>query len=710
MALILADRVRELTATTGTGSVTLIGSPDGFETFAASIGDGNTTYYTIAEKTGDNWEVGVGTYRSAGNLLERTTVLSSSDGGNKVAFAAGDKDVFVTLPAEKVVSTDAAGTMAYQNANSVAITGGAIDGTTIGSTTPAAGTFTTLTATGQTSLGGAAGSESLRVKTFAGTPNGWLEVTGSSTSTNGVYVTSTASNLYANTNGGAFRFFTDTATTKEQFRVANTASAVNYVQVNGGATGGIPAISAQGSDSTVALSLSAKGGTGIVFFTNSGANRGFRVTHAANSVNYLTAEGSATGQVSRFYTTGTDANISLALQTTGTGAIDLAAGSSGVNISNGGTVTAITRTATGSGYTSIPTVAITAPTTAGGVQATATAQMYTYAATIQAGGTGYTLNDVLTVSGGTPNGSAATYTVTGVTGGVVTAVTVNLASSYTVLPSNPASTTGGTGTGCTLNLLWALHSAFTITNAGSGYVEQPTVTFSGGGGGSGAAAYATVGSASVVRSLGSSLQFYTPAGEQFRVQDSGATSANYWIAQGIGAGNSPYLIASGSDSNVGGFITSKGTGALALRSGSGGTQLQVAHTASAVNYVQVTGGTTGNQAVISSQGSDANVGLLLSTKGTASLQIRTNAGAQTQFRVAHTANAVNFASVTGNISGSAPAFSVDGTDTNIDLALTPKGTGLVRFGTLTATADTAISGYITIKDSGGTTRKLAVIT
>lgn len=49
-------------------------------------------------------------------------------------------------------------------------------------------------------------------------------------------------------------------------------------------------------------------------------------------------------------------------------------------------------------------------------------------------------------------------------------------------------------------------------------------------------------------------------------------------------------------------------------------------------------------------------------------------------------------------------------EADIDLALTPKGTGRVRFGTNTASADVAISGYIEVKDSGGTVRKLATIT
>jgi hypothetical protein len=108
MALVLADRVKETTTTTGTGTVTLLGASTGFQSFSA-IGNGNTTYYTIAGQTGSEWEVGIGTYTSSGTTLARTTVLSSSNSGSLVNFSAGTKDVFVTYPAEKSVNQDANG-------------------------------------------------------------------------------------------------------------------------------------------------------------------------------------------------------------------------------------------------------------------------------------------------------------------------------------------------------------------------------------------------------------------------------------------------------------------------------------------------------------------------------------------------------------------------------------------------------------------------
>jgi hypothetical protein len=100
MALVLADRVQETTTTTGTGTVTLAGAVSGYQTFAA-VGDGNSTYYTIAG--GTEWEVGIGTYTASGTTLSRITVISSSNSGSLVTFSAGSKNVFVTYPSARAV-------------------------------------------------------------------------------------------------------------------------------------------------------------------------------------------------------------------------------------------------------------------------------------------------------------------------------------------------------------------------------------------------------------------------------------------------------------------------------------------------------------------------------------------------------------------------------------------------------------------------------
>ena len=220
MALVLLDRVKETTTTGGLGTFTLDGTSIGFQPFSV-IGNGNTTYYSVVDSSTGDWEVGIGTYNTG--TLSRDTVLSSSNGGNKVPFATNSKDIFVAYPAEKAVTLDTPqtltdktfvdadlgtptagvltnatglplttgvtgtlpvgnggtgattltgyvkasgtsaftavasipagditglGTMATQNANNVAITGGSINGTTIGATTATTGIFTNVTASG----------------------------------------------------------------------------------------------------------------------------------------------------------------------------------------------------------------------------------------------------------------------------------------------------------------------------------------------------------------------------------------------------------------------------------------------------------------------------------------------------------------------------------------------------------------------------------
>ncbi len=108
MALVVNDRVKETSTTTGTGTFTLDGAVTGFETFSSAIGNSNTTYYAISIQGGAEFEVGLGTV--AAGTLARTTIISSSNSDSVVDFSAGTKDVFCTLPASKAV---------YKNASDV---------------------------------------------------------------------------------------------------------------------------------------------------------------------------------------------------------------------------------------------------------------------------------------------------------------------------------------------------------------------------------------------------------------------------------------------------------------------------------------------------------------------------------------------------------------------------------------------------------------
>ena len=119
MALVLNDRVKETTTTTGTGTVNLAGAEEGFESFVAGIGDGNETFYSIF--AGTEFEVGRGTVTDATpDTLSRTTVFSSSNSDNLVNFSAGDKTVICTYPASKAPSASMDAT-AYINTHNSTI-------------------------------------------------------------------------------------------------------------------------------------------------------------------------------------------------------------------------------------------------------------------------------------------------------------------------------------------------------------------------------------------------------------------------------------------------------------------------------------------------------------------------------------------------------------------------------------------------------------
>jgi hypothetical protein len=105
MAFVIADRVRETTTTTGTGTITLAGAVTNFETFTANLSNSDTTYYAIVDNTNGAFEVGLGTFTSSGTTLARS-VIASSNSNNLVDFGAGTKDVFITVPASKMVVED----------------------------------------------------------------------------------------------------------------------------------------------------------------------------------------------------------------------------------------------------------------------------------------------------------------------------------------------------------------------------------------------------------------------------------------------------------------------------------------------------------------------------------------------------------------------------------------------------------------------------
>jgi len=143
MALVVNDRVKETSTTTGTGTFDLAGAVSGFESFVAGIGNSNTTYYAIVNENGE-FEVGLGTVTDAAtDTLSRDTIISSSNSDSAVNFGAGTKNVFCTLPASKAVILDSSGNIVANNGsnltalNATQLTSGTIPDARFPATLPA---------------------------------------------------------------------------------------------------------------------------------------------------------------------------------------------------------------------------------------------------------------------------------------------------------------------------------------------------------------------------------------------------------------------------------------------------------------------------------------------------------------------------------------------------------------------------------------------
>ena len=257
MAFVIADRVKETTSTTGTGTLTLSGAVNGFQSFSA-IGDGNTTYYSLVHQDGaeNEWEVGIGTYTASGTTLARTTILSSSNSGSAVSLSSGVKDVFVTYPSSKAVYVSASPAFVDVSASTLKTTGTVGVGTTSISTNFQSEIKGTAGSTAMPASSGStqAASAVLRLQSGGGF-TGAMDLGSSGTS--GGYIqyvnnSNLATNypLLLNPNGG-YVTINSTASTTNALYVDGNIGSVGSLTVDNGSTAVISTFISDTSDAAV---------------------------------------------------------------------------------------------------------------------------------------------------------------------------------------------------------------------------------------------------------------------------------------------------------------------------------------------------------------------------------------------------------------------------------------------------------------------------
>jgi hypothetical protein len=442
------------------------------------------------------------------------------------------------------------------------------------------------------------------------------------------------------------------------FRVVDFGGATGTGHWNalGGTTG--PQLRATGATSGIILTESA-----VPLSLQTGSTEQFRVNHTASAVNFVQVTGSATGIPTTISAQGSDANITLSYSSKGFSANHRfqLGGAEALRIEQFGTTAVVNR-----------------------------------------------FSMFANVSGGAPLfATRGSDTNVGMDFGTQGAANFRF---VTNTPSN--------GTGFEQARITHTASAVNYVQiTGNTTGNTPIISVQG--------SDTNIGLAYITKGTGSHF-LYGPSLPAFQV-NSQAANANYGVFTSTAAGTSPLLQVAGTDTNVDFRFRTQGTGAYQFDTGSNGnTQLRIANTSSAVNFVQVTGAATGANPAISAQGSDANISLNILSKANGNIFFNAGTTNRVQidpfggvnlaisfsggvgFKALATSNQVNFLQGAGAIAGSAPILSAQGSDTNIDISFVPKGTGLVSFGTYTGTA-LSIAGYIEIKDSGGTIRRLAVV-
>ena len=266
MALVLSDRIKETTTTTGTGTYTLGGAVSGFETFTANLSNGDTTYYCCTD--GTDFEVGLGTYASTGTKLTRTTIISSSNSNNAVNWSSGSRDIFCTLPGSKAIAKNGDGDITLADDEEIKLgTGGDLQIFHNGNNSfiKDSGTGALILQTNDLKVHNA-GLTDLMIRAIQGNQVELYYDNGKKleTTSGGVTITGTLTgNVTGDLTGNA-----DTASAVAADNISAGDAAINLTTTSGNIT-----IDAQASDSDI-IFKGTDGGSDITFLTFDGSDNG----------------------------------------------------------------------------------------------------------------------------------------------------------------------------------------------------------------------------------------------------------------------------------------------------------------------------------------------------------------------------------------------------------------------------------------------------
>lgn len=455
------------------------------------------------------------------------------------------------------------------------------------------------------------------------------------------------------------------------FDIFASSTSLAQVQTILGIPGGGPwAHAGANSDITslgICTSISTGAAVALSLLTSGGKQ--VEIAHVASAVNYLSLRGSTAGNAPQINVFGTDTNVSLSLFSKGTGGFNFATGG-GTQVSILDTAAAVNSVQLRGGPTTIaPFINFTGSdaTVAGTIFWKGSAALTFYSNSQAAAAPQFRIRGDATTAAnffdvfGQPAGTAPILRAEGSDTNIGVAI----------FSKGTGTLQFGTGQGAR-NVLILPDTASSVN-----YCQ-----IQGSGAGVPIGIKPVGGDTNVILALsgrgasGCRLQ----SGDFSRIILEAidvASSVNYIQINPNTTGNPPGLYAAGTDTNVDVLLSSKGTGGLTLRTGSAArTGLSLVDVASSVNFIQLSPSTTGNPTGLKAAGTDTNITLALSSKGTNPTDLQTGDFASTGFRVINVASSVNFLQAAPSATGVKPTLSVIGTDTDIGMIFQVKGTTL----------------------------------